>query len=828
MFFHHLGKIATRYRWLIVGIWMVAIAIALPFAPQAGQVLHSGGFVSPDVESERAVTLLAQKLHLNLTIVQVIFTSQRYDAYSPQFIQESQQALTHIRSWSEVSGVVSFTDNPRQISLDRHAAYVNVLLKSDPDSAPKLLPELEHRLQAVPDLKTSIGGGPVFYEDIQAVSERDLRRAEFLAFPFAVIALLLVFRSVVASILPALVGGGAVIVSLALVFALGHITILSIFVLNITTLFGLGLGVDYSLFMVSRFREELAHGRNVEDAVAATVATAGRAVIFSGLTVSIGLFGLTIFRVYLLSSVGIAGVLVVLLAVIAAITLLPAALAIIGPKINAFPVRIPKFMIFNKLPRPPVGALSRACGARLNTSHPSPQRSEAERVSILRPSGKPTTHRPSAESTTYPSQIPAISDPHHGFWYRLSHLVMRYPVQVFLPVLLLLVSLGLPFLGVRFSAPDASILPTNVPSRAAFDLLATRFNARETTPILLAVQTRGDILTPNNIRALYTYVQRIEADPRVARVDSIVSADSRFTLAQYQLLYTHPQLIADPYVSALLKSSVAGNTTLIQVISKYDMLDQRSQELVLTIRNTPPGGGITVLIDGSTAGDIDYVTSLYTDFPKAILIVAITTYIVLLLFFRSLVLPLKAILMNTLSIMASYGALVVIFQDGFLHQFLGFTPLGFVKATSPILLFCALFGLSMDYEVFLLSRVQEAFWQTGDNTRAVALGLQRSGGIITSAAVIVIVVSASFATADIILVKALGLGMAIAVALDATLVRGLLVPSTMRLLGNVNWWFPFLGVQRRPPFLLENVETLKENKPLDEAPVTDASIGGKQ
>ena len=808
MFFHHLGKIATRYRWLIVGIWMVAIAIALPFAPQAGQVLHSGGFVSPDVESERAVTLLEQKLHLNLTIVQVIFTSQRYDAYSPQFIQESQQALTHIRSWSEVSGVISFTDNPRQISLDRHAAYINVLLKSDPDSAPKLLPELEHRLQAIPDLKTSIGGGPVFFEDIQAVSERDLRRAEFLAFPFAVIALLLVFRSVVASILPALVGGSAVVVSLAHVFTLGHITILSIFVLNITTLFGLGLGVDYSLFMVSRFREELAHGRNVEDAVAATVATAGRAVIFSGLTVSIGLFGLTFFRVYVLSSVGIAGVLVVLLAVIAAITLLPAALAIIGPNINAFPVRLPKFFNFNKLPEPAVGA---------DSSRPSP---------IYRPSGKSTTYRPSSESTTYPSQIPAKSDPHHGFWYRLSHLVMRYPVQVFLPVLLLLVSLGLPFLGVRFSAPDASILPTNVPSRAAFDLLANRFNARETTPILLAVQTHGDVLTSNNIRALYTYVQRIEADPRVARVDSIVSADPRFTLAQYQLLYTHPQLIADPYLSALLKSSVAGNTTLIQVISKYDMLDQRSQELVLTIRNTIPGSGIVVLVDGGTAGDIDYVTSLYTDFPKAILIVAITTYIVLLLFFRSVVLPLKAILMNTLSILASYGALVVIFQDGFLHQFLGFTPLGFVEATSPILLFCALFGLSMDYEVFLLSRVQEAFWQTGDNTRAVALGLQRSGGIITSAAVIVIVVSASFATADIILVKALGLGMAIAVALDATLVRGLLVPSTMRLLGNLNWWFPFLGVQRRPPFLLENVETLKEDTPFSE--VTDASIGGKQ
>src|SRR5207247_7323169 len=192
--FYRLGKLATRYRWLIVGFWMVAIAVSLPFAPRASEVLHSGGFVSPDIESERAVNLLVQKLHLNLKIVQVILTSQNYTADSPQFIQETQTALAGVRGMSEVSGMVSFTDNPRQISLDRRAAYVNILLKPDPDSAPKLLPELESRLQPVPDLKTSVGGGPVVYEDIQAVSERDLRRAELLAFPFAVIALLLVFR----------------------------------------------------------------------------------------------------------------------------------------------------------------------------------------------------------------------------------------------------------------------------------------------------------------------------------------------------------------------------------------------------------------------------------------------------------------------------------------------------------------------------------------------------------------------------------------------------------------------------------------------------------
>src|SRR6266480_2508171 len=326
--FYHLAKLATRFRWSIVGMWMFAIAVSLPFAPQAVSVLHPGRFGSPDAESERAINLLVQKLYLNLTVVEVFFTSQNYSADSPQFIQETQQALAKVRSWSQVSGIVSFTDNPRQIAVDRHAAYVNVMFKPDPDTAAKLLPELEHLLRPVPDLKTSIGGGPVFYEYIQAVSERDLRRAEFLAIPFAIIALLLVFRSVIAAMLPALVGGGAVAVSLALIFGLGHLTTLSIFVLNITTLFGLGLGVDYSLFMVSRFREELHHGRSVDDAVAVSVATAGRAVIFSGLTVSIGLFGLVFFRINFLRSVGMAGVMVVLLAVLAAITLLPASLSI--------------------------------------------------------------------------------------------------------------------------------------------------------------------------------------------------------------------------------------------------------------------------------------------------------------------------------------------------------------------------------------------------------------------------------------------------------------------------------------------------------------------
>jgi putative drug exporter of the RND superfamily len=756
--FYRLGKFATRHRWLIVGLWMLAMVIALPFAPQASQVLQSGGFASPDAESQKAIDLLTQKLHVSETVIQVIFTSERYSVNDPQFVQQSQQALVNIRNWSQVAQVTSFVDNPRQVSEDYHAAYINIEMKTDPNSAASLLPEFERRLQKVPDLKSQVGGGPVFYADIQTVSENDLRRAELLAFPFAIIALLLVFRSVIAAVLPALVGGFAVVVSLALIFGLGHLTPLSIFVLNITTLFGLGLGVDYSLFMVSRFREEIQRGRTVEEAIAVTVATAGRAVACSGLTVTIGLFGLTFFHINMLHSVGLGGILVVILAVMAALTLLPAMLSLLGLRVNALPVRFPR------LRRRSASLAATVAGDNI--------------------------------------------DLHQGFWYQLSQFVMRYPLRVFFPVLLLLISFGLPFLNVRFSAPDASILPSSVPSRAAYNLLVQRFNQRETTPILMAVQTQGNVFTPTNIENLYYYVKRIEADPNVERVDSIVSADPRFTLAQYQYFYAHPQEISDLYLGPFAKSTVAGNTLFVEVISKYTMNDPRSEALVETIRNTHPGNGISVLVDGGTAADIDYVSSLYTDFPLAILVISLTTYILLFLLFRSVLLPLKAIIMNTLSILACYGALVLIFQEGFLHQLLNFEPLGYVEASSPILLFCTIFGLSMDYEVFLLSRIQEAFWQTGDNRRAVALGLQRSGGIITSAAVIVIVVSICFATADMILVKAVGVGMALAVLIDATLVRGLLVPATMRLLGPWNWWLPFYGIQRRPPSLAEYSEEI--------------------
>ncbi len=733
--FVRVGNFVVRHHWVIMSVWLLAAIICLPFAPQIATALKPGGFGSPQMESVRAGNLLQDRLNAKFTSVEIFFTSKTLKATDPQFDQEATAATAPLAQWSAVGKIVDFNQNPRQISNDGHAAYTSVYLNIDADNAPRDLPGLKQRLVKPHDLTMLIGGGPVFYADIQTVSESDLRRAEEISFPFALLALLIVFRSVIAAAVPAVIGGCSVVISLALVYFLALHTTISVFALNITTLFGLGLGVDYSLFMVNRFREELAAGKSVEDAISRMMDTAGRAVSVSGTAVTIGLMGLLLFNFSVLRSIGLGGVLVVVTSILSATTLLPALLSVVGTRINDLPVRLPSL--------------------RAKPSNEGPRQIES------------------------------------GFWHGLSLRVMRYPWAFLLPVLAFLLLLGVPFLQVRLGAPDASILPSSVPSRAAFDLLNSRFDANETNPIILAVQSQnGNMLARPNVDALDRLVVRLEADRRIRRVDSIVSIDPRLTLQQYETIYSQPQAIGDPLIAASLQSLVNGNTTLVSIVSNYGMIDPHSLALVQDIRASK-FPGLTVLVTGGSAGVVDYVNTMYGQFPWAILAVAVTIYVVLMSLLRSVVLPLKALAMNTLSILSAYGALVFVFQQGHFSNVLNFVPLGFVEASAPILLFCALFGLSMDYEVFLLSRVREEYLATGDNTRSVALGMERSGAIITSAAAIVVIVSGAFITADMILVKELGVGMALAVFMDASLVRGLLVPATMRLLGKWNWWWPF-------------------------------------
>lgn len=722
-----LGRFAFRRRRWIIGAWALLLLAAVPVLPRIDEPLKVGGFSSPEIEAARARDLLERELGFAPSTMVVIFRGDGLTATDPAFERQIEATLREVRRLPNVTDVVLPADDPNLISADGDTAYALIGLDLPPEEAQRVVPDFEAALGDPPDLDLLVAGAPAFYADIETVSQRDLRRAELIAFPFALAALLLVFGSVVAAIVPLAVGGAGVAAVLLALFLVARQVDLSIFVLNLATMLGLGLAVDYSLFVTSRFREELAaQGGDVAGAVERALATAGRAVFFSGLTVLIGLSGLVFFRFMFLRSVGVAGVLVVLVSTFAALTLLPALLSVVGTRIDRL-------------------ALRRRRAPRAETD---------------------------------------------GFWAALARRVMAHPVLVLVPTLAFLVLLGSPFLRANISSPDATILPTDLPSRQGFDTLVEEYGAGEISPFLIAVSSPTSVFAPENLVALYDLASGLAEDPRIARVQSVVPTQPGLSPEQVVALVNVRRNLERLGVDTQVDRLANEGTAVVVAYGRALPNDDQNKALLSEIRGGAVGGDLSVLVDGGTAEIVDVVDLMYREFPRAVGLIVAATYVVLLLLFRSVLLPLKAILMNGLSILASYGALVWVFQDGNLSGPLNFTPLGFVEASLPVIMFCVLFGLSMDYEVFLLSRVREEWDRSGDNARSVAVGLQRSGRLITGAALIVVVVTASFVTADVILIKALGLGIALAVFLDATVVRALLVPATMRLLGSWNWWMP--------------------------------------
>src|SRR5215213_109067 len=724
--FSFLGRMAYRWRWAVLIVWGAALLLSLPVLPRVAESLKVGGFSSPNTEAARAREVLQRELSFAPSTLLVVYQSDELRTDDPAFRTVVDRSLARVRTLPSVTGIILPTSDPSLISDDGDTAYAVVGLSAGPEDAQRLVPEFEAALVPQERVRISVAGAGASYRDIETASQRDLRRAEIIVFPFALIALLLVFGSAVSALMPLAVGAAGVTPVLVSIFVATRVTDLSIFVLNLATMLGLGLSVDCSLFVTSRFREELAkNGGSVPQAVERTVATAGKAVFFSGATVLIGLMGLTLFEFLFLRSVGIAGVIVVAWSTVAALTLLPALLSVVGTGIDRFSL---------------------------------PWRSTSN----------------SARS---------------GFWVRLSLGVMARPVAVLIPTLALLLLLGSPFLRVNISSPDSTILPPDLPSRQAFDILAAEFGAGEVSPFLIVLHSepRGNLFTSERLDAIYAVGARLANDPRVTRVQSIVppTLPREEAIGVALLQRGLNRLGVDTGAGRLANDNAAAIVAYTSSLpnaaeNKALLAELRAMELP----------GLTVLVDGGTAEIVDVVDLMYADFPKAIALVVAATYLVLLVLFRSVLLPLKAVLMNALSILASYGALVWVFQEGNLSSLLGFTGLGFVEASLPVIMFCVLFGLSMDYEVFLLSRIREEWERSGNNTHAVAIGLQRSGRIITSAALLVVVVVGSFVTADVVLIKALGFGIALAVLLDATVVRALLVPSTMRLLGDWNWWLP--------------------------------------
>ena len=716
------GRRIYRYRRWIVVAWIIALLVMLPVAPRAQEKLLPGGFSNEEYSSSLARKFIEEEFGFDSISLLFIVSHSQAKPYTPEFDQQASLLISQIESHPNVSEVKSYLTEAGWLSDDREMALIEARLDLEIEDSLVVLDEITERIEGV-GLDVLMTGAPPLYRDIVEASGEDLRRGELVAFPLAVIALLLVFGAVVAALMPAAVGGVAVAVGLGFVYYVADVRDMSVLSFNIITLLGIGMGIDYSLFYVNRFREELAKGMTVEEAIVQTHQRAGTAILFSGVTSIIGLASLLLFDLTVLDSVGIGAVIVIAIALLSAQTLMPAVLSIVGHRVNWLP--IPTFTRFGD-----------------------------------------------------------------GFWPKMADAVMRRPILFLVPTALLLIALAIPFKDIRPGTPDATILPQRYESRQGYDVLQERFGWEVSTELTVAFAFEGDPFSDENLATLYALGQALEDIPEVSTVTSIVNLRPTLGIDDYRRLYRHPEAIYDGVTLRLLNESVREGTVLFYVSSGIHPFSAEGRALVNEIASFEPPEGTSIYVEGGAAQNRDLIGSLYGRFPIIALIVISLTFISLMILFRSIVIPLKAVALNILSILASFGALVWVFQQGNFSSLLNFEPLGVIDATTPIVLFAILFGLSMDYEIFLLSRIREAYDKTGSNRESVKLGLQRSGTIITGAGLILILVGASFVLAEVVTVKSVGFGLALAIFIDVTIVRILIAPALMRLFGKWNWWIP--------------------------------------
>jgi RND superfamily putative drug exporter len=678
----------VRARWLVLAAGVALVVVGALWGTGVFGALSGGGYNDPHSPATKASERINAEFGRQDADILVLYSSSTSTVDDPAFRDPVSAALQRVGARHEVKSVMSYIDTraPNLVSANRHATYAAIQLRDGEDNAKlddlkALAPEL-----SVPGVQTEIGGVVPFLRDANHQIESDITRAELITFPILLILLVLIFRGLAAATTPLVIGVIAVLGGFIAVRLLAQITEISTFAVNIITMLGLGMAIDYALFMVSRFREELAAGRDTPAAIAATLATAGRTVMVSGLTVAFSLASLLIFPMAFLRSMGWGGMAAVLVAMLAALTVLPALLAVLGPRINALSWR----------------RRSGAASAR------------------------------------------------GGAWTRLAHSVMRRPVWYAVAVLAVLAVLAAPFLRAEFGGFDERVLPKGTQSRTVTERIAAEFPDGSASPITVLVSGAS----PQSAAEVAT---------RITGLTDVTGA----------------RVTADRGQSSLISVSYAGEPT-----------GQRARDVVQRIRDLAPPAGAELLVAGRPAFELDQLVSLGARLPWMALLVGSVTVALLFLAFGSVLLPLKAVLMNVVSIGASFGVVVWVFQDGHFADFLGFTSTGFLEPTNLILLLAVLFGLSTDYEVFLLSRVREEWDRSRDNGGAVAGGLQRTGGIITAAALLLIVVLGGFAAGGTASIKMLGIGAVVAIAVDAVLVRALLVPATMRLLGRWNWWAP--------------------------------------
>jgi len=740
-----LSKIATRHPWKVVAVWTLVMIFSAPFAMQFEDTLSGAGWDVAGSDSQHARQLIERELPQtypqNLVAV---YYSDELTVDDAAYADAVDASLSRVEGDSGVAGVVSYynTGNRRLVSEDGKTTYAVVGLTAGEDEAANIAPDLIDALREdTPDgMQVDVTGQAAMWADFNRVNKESMLKGELMAWPAVMIVLILAFGSLVAMSLPLLLAMLGLATTFGILYWLGHIVPLSIWVMNFAMMVGIGVGVDYALFIVTRFRQSLRTGASVPEAVTDAVETSGKAIFFSGVIVILALMAVLLAPVVVFQSMALGMIVVVAVVLAASLTLLPALLTLMGPRIDRGRV-------------------------------PMPER----------------------------FRIDAAASGESGFWHRWATIVMARPGMFALASTAVLLALALPALDLKVAMPGMGVLPEDTTARRGFETLERDFGPGSVAPINIAVERpSGTVFEPESLADLSAFSSNLKADGEVSQVESIVDVRPGLTVDDYVAQY-NGTVPADEDVAgtrdAMVNTTNGSNVTLVRVYPNHSAETDEAKGLVKRIRDgyadaLDNAGSAEVRVGGVPAENQDMTGALVGRVPLAILGVLVITYFFLVLVLRSLVLPAKAIAVNLLSVFAIYGILVVIFQYGFGESILAFDSQGFVNAWSPLLWFALLFGLSMDYEMFLLSAVKERYEQTGDNEGSVAWALERTARPISSAAIAIVAVFGSFALAGTLPPKEMGTGMAIAIALDATLIRLVLVPAAMRLMGDANWWLP--------------------------------------
>ena len=705
-----LARFTVRRRKTVLVTALVAFLAFGAIGGGVAEQLSSGGFEDPNAESTRARHLVDELFGASTPNLVLLVTAEGGNVDDAATAAAGAALTQEVADLPQVGAAFSYWtlgNAPPLKSKQGDQAIVLAQLEGDEAEVDEAIAELSPKLTRDGDaIDVAVGGYAEVFRQVGTTIESDLAKAEGVALPITLLLLVVVFGSVIAAGLPVAIGVLSIVGTFFVLFVVSRVTQVSIFALNLTTAMGLGLAIDYSLFVVSRFREELGRGRDVESAVVRTVETAGRTVVFSALTVAASLAALLVFPLAFLRSFAYAGIAVVGVAALASILVLPAVLAALGHRIDKFSIR-----------------------------------------------------RKASTRT---------------FWHDQAVRVMRRPWAYAISVTALLALLGVPFFHIKFGLPDDRVLPAGMSSRQVSDSLRANFQSNEAGAASVVAEGVDPTARAAEVDA---YAKRLSTVEGVSRVD----AATGFYVGGNQVLPANE--LSGRFVAT------AGRTgTYLNVVPSVEPVSAAGERLVEDIRAVD--APFDVLVTGQSAQLVDSKASILAKVPLAAGIILAVTFTVLFLMFGSVLVPVKAVVLNLLSLSATFGAMVWIFQDGHLSEALGFTATGTIDTTTPILMFCIAFGLSMDYEVFLLSRIKEEHDRTGDNEQAVAVGLERTGKIVTAAAALLAIVFIAMATSGVSFIKLFGIGLTMAVLMDATLIRATLVPAFMRLAGEANWWAP--------------------------------------